>query len=66
MADFFGEILGMIAGALERLGHEDDLKAGLAGDVFGILDMAEKDEIAQAIDFGVRAKNVDGFADVAG
>ena len=66
VADFFGEILGVIAGALERLGHEDDLQAGLAGDVFGILDVAEEDQIAEAIDFGISAKNVDGFADVAG
>lgn len=66
VADFFGEILGVIAGTLERLGHEDDLEAGLAGDVFGILDVAQKDQVAEAIDFGIRAENIDGFADVAG
>jgi hypothetical protein len=66
VADFFREIFGVISGALERLGHEDDLQAGLAGDVFGILDVAEEDEIAQAVDFGVRSEHVDGLADVAG
>ena len=66
VADFFGEIFGVIAGALEGLGHEDDLQAGLAGDVFGILDVAEEDEVAEAVHFGVGAEDVDGFADVAG
>ena len=55
----------MIAGALEGLSHEDDLQAGLAGDVFGILDVAEEDEIAEAVHLGVGAENVDGFADIA-
>jgi hypothetical protein len=31
VADFFCEVLGVIAGALERLGHEDDLQAGQIG-----------------------------------
>jgi len=66
VANFFGEILGVIAGAFERLSHEDDLEAGLAGDVFGILDVAEEDEIAEAIDFRIGAEDVDGFADIAG
>ncbi len=65
VADFFGEVLGVIAGAFKRLGHEDDLQAGLAGDVFGILDVAEEDEVAEAVDLGVGAENVDGFADIA-
>ncbi len=26
VADLFGEVLGVIAGALKRLGHEDDLQ----------------------------------------
>ena len=30
VADLFSEILSVIAGALERLGHEDDLQAGAA------------------------------------
>ena len=42
VADFFGEILGVVAGAFERLGHEDDLQAGLAVHVFGILNVAEE------------------------
>ncbi len=66
VADFFGEVFGVVSGALERLGHEDDLQAGLARDVFGVLDVAEEDEIAQAVDLGIGANDVDGFADVAG
>jgi len=66
VADFFGEIFGVIAGSFEGLGHEDDLEAALAGDVFRILDVAKEDEVAEAVDFGVGAENVDGLADVAG
>ena len=40
VADFFGKILGVIACALEGLRHENDLQAGLTGDVLGILDVA--------------------------
>jgi len=40
VADFFGKVLGVITGALERLGHKNDLQAGLVGKVFGILDGA--------------------------
>ena len=32
----------------------------------GILDVAEEDQVAQAIHLGVGAENVDGFADIAG
>ena len=36
MADFFSEVLGVIAGAFQRLRHEDDLQAQLlAVDVLG-------------------------------
>ena len=65
VADFFGEILRVVAGSLERLRHEDDLQAGLAGDVFGVLDVAEEDEVAEAIHFRIGAKNFDGLADIA-
>jgi hypothetical protein len=65
VADFFGEILGVVAGALERLRHKDDLQAGLAGDVLGILDVAQEDEVAEAVHFGIGAEDVDGFTDLA-
>jgi len=65
VANFFGQIFGVIAGTLEELGHEDDLQAGLTGDVFGILDVAKKDEVAEAVHLGVGAENVDGLADIA-
>jgi len=66
MADFFGEILGVVAGALERLGHEDDLQASLTVNVLRILDMAQEDQVAQAVHFSVGAQNVNGFGDLAG
>ena len=65
VADFFGEVLGVVAGALKRLSHEDDLQAGLMGKTLGILDVAEEDEIAEAIDFGVGTEDIDGFGNVA-
>jgi len=64
VADFFGEVFGVIAGALERLGHKDDLQAGLMGNVFRVFDVAKKNQIAKAIDFGVGAEDVDGLADL--
>jgi len=66
VADFFGEIFGVVAGSFEGLSHEDDLEAALARDVLRILDVAKEDEVAEAVDFGVGAENVDGLADVAG
>jgi len=65
VADFFGEIFGVIAGALKRLGHEDDLQASLAMNIFGILDVTQEDEIAQAVHLGIGAENVDGAGDFA-
>jgi len=65
VTNFFGEIFGMIPGPLERLGHEDDLEAGLAVRIFGILDVAQEDQVAQAIHLGVGAQDVDGLGDIA-
>ena len=65
VADFFGEILGVVSGAFKRLGHEDDLEAGLAGNVFRILDVAQEDQVAQAVDVSVGTENIDGLADIA-
>lgn len=65
VANFFGKILGVVSGALQRLRHENDLQAGLAVNVFGILDVAQEDEIAQAIHFSVGAEDVDGLGDFA-
>ena len=65
VANFLGEVFGVIAGALERLGHEDDLQTGLTVHVFGILDVAQEDQVAQAIHLGVGAEDVDGLADIA-
>src|ERR1044071_4813340 len=66
VADFLGQIFGVVSGALEGLRHEDDLEAGVALQVFGIFDMAEKNQIAQTVYFSIGTKHVDGFLDVAG
>lgn len=55
VADFLGQVLGMIAGALERLGHEYDLQAGLAVNVLGILDVSEEDKIAESVHLSIGA-----------
>jgi len=63
VADLFSKILGVIAGALEGLGHEDDLQAGLAGNCSRDSRVwRRKNKIAEAIDLGVGSKNVDGLA----
>src|SRR4051812_26044541 len=40
MADFLGDILGVIPGALQRLRHKDDLQTGLPLQVLGIFNVA--------------------------
>ena len=55
MADFFRKVLDVISGALEGLGHENDLQAGLMGEIFRVLDVAQEDEVAEAVDFGIGA-----------
>ncbi len=65
VADFFGKILGVVSGPLQRLRHEDNLQAGLAVDILGVLNVAQEDEIAQAIHFGVSPQDVDRFTDLA-
>ena len=65
MADFFGEVFGVVSGAFERLGHEDDLQAGLARNTFRILDVAKEDQVAEAVHFRIGADDFDGAAYVA-
>ena len=43
MANFLGKILHVVAGALERLGHEDDLEAGMPLKILRILYVAQED-----------------------
>src|SRR5450631_4666506 len=42
VANFFRQVLGVIAGAFERLRHEDNLQAGVVRDVLRILDVAQE------------------------
>jgi hypothetical protein len=41
------------------------LQAGLAGRVFGILDVAQEDQVAHAVHLGIGTENVDGLRDIA-
>src|SRR6266566_66673 len=56
MADFFGQVLGVVASSFQRLSHEYDFQAGMARDIFGVFDVAKKNQIAQAVDFRVRSR----------
>src|ERR1700687_2923250 len=64
MANFFGQVLGVVAGAFKRLRHEDNLQAGVVRDVLRILDVTQEDEIAQTIHLGIGAEHIDGFLNI--
>src|ERR1700693_5512073 len=64
VANFFRQVLGVVAGAFERLRHEDNLQAGMVRDVLRILDVTQEDDIAQAVHLGIGAKDIDGFLDI--
>ena len=65
VANFLRQVLGMVAGAFERLRHEDDLQAGVVRHVLRILNVAQEDDIAQPVHLGIGAQYVDRFLDVA-
>jgi hypothetical protein len=65
MAYLFSQILGMIASALQGLGHEDDLQASLVGNVLRVFNVAEKDEVSQAVHLRICAQDLDGLGYVA-
>jgi hypothetical protein len=64
VANFFGEILGVVAGALQRLGHEDNLKTRLQVQILGILDVAQEDKVAEPVHFSVGTQDVDRLANI--
>jgi len=52
---------GVVAGTFERLRHEDNLQAGVVRDVLRILDVAQEDDIAQAVHLGIGANTSMAF-----
>src|SRR4051812_45032595 len=66
MADFFGDILGVIACAFEFLRHEEDVEAVELAIVCAGFEMTEHDEIAEAIHLSIGSKDVDGDVEIAG
>src|SRR5664279_2650398 len=56
MADFFGKVLGVVAATLQRLGHEQNVEALLAGSIVMVVEVAQEDEIAQTVELGVGAQ----------
>ena len=65
VANFFRQVLGMVAGPFERLRHEDNLQAGVVRNVLRILDVPQKDDIAQPVHLRIGAEHVNRFLDVA-
>ena len=65
MANFLSQIFGVVTGTLQRLRHEDNLEAGLMRNIFRVLDVAEEDQVAKAVDISVGTENIDGLADIA-
>src|SRR4051812_49834486 len=56
-AYLFRQILGMIASALQGLGHEDDLQASPGRNVLRGFNVAEEDENFQAVHHHLRAED---------
>ena len=48
MANFLGKVLHVVAGTFQRLGHEDDLEAGLPSHILRVLNMPQEDQIPPA------------------
>ena len=65
MAHLLGQILGVIARALKRLRHEDDLQARLMMQVFWIFDVPHKNQIPKAVHFAISSQHFDGFLHIA-
>ena len=57
VANFLGQVLGMIAGALQRLRHENQVKALMARLFLGIINVADEQQVAEAVHLGVGTKD---------
>src|SRR5271165_3740382 len=57
VANLFREVLGVVSGALQRLRHEQHVKAFLALNAIAIFQMPQEDEIAQAVQLGIGAQH---------
>src|SRR5579859_922466 len=62
MAHFFSDVLSVVACALQRLRHEQDVDAIWPGATGLIFEVPEKDQIANAVDLAIGAQNRDGAA----
>ena len=61
--EFLGKVLGVIAGALEGLRHEQNLETHRIASVVGDK-MALKQRVTDAIKITVTAENLSGFFDI--
>lgn len=55
--EFFRQILGMVADALQRLGGEKDVEILLAGRAVGLGQVSLKQGVAQAVDVRIGLQN---------
>ena len=53
MANFFRQVLGVVARALQGLSHEQHMEALLAGSAIVVFNMSHENEVAQAIEFRI-------------
>src|SRR5690242_633168 len=65
MTDLFGDVLGVIAGALEFLSHEKDVETVELAIVSSGLKMTEHDDVAKTVHLSVSAQDVDGDVKIA-
>jgi hypothetical protein len=53
MTNLFREVLGMISRTLQGLRHEYKVEALLARLAFGVIDVANKNQVAQAVNLSI-------------
>ena len=64
VAHFFRDILGVIAGALYGLCHQQHVRRMIACHAALVFQMADEDQVASPVDLGIGAQNPDGAVQV--
>src|SRR5579872_4259023 len=60
MANLFGDVLGMIASALQRLRHKQDVDAVGPCAIGLVFEMPEEDQITNSVDLAIRSQDGNG------
>jgi len=56
MTNFLSQVFGVVARALHRLRHKNDLQTGLMMNPLWVLDVSHENQIAKAVHLGVGAQ----------